>query len=299
MNVYYSDHITFPLPAGHRFPAAKYALLRQELLQQNILQERELIPATHIAPEIVTLAHTQAYFNSILDGSIDDRSMRQIGIPWSPELVRRSLSSVGGSLQAAQDALRQGIAGNLGGGTHHAMADQGRGFCVFNDLAIVSLYWLQNQIVRKIAIIDLDVHQGDGNAALLGKNPHVFTFSMHGAKNYPFHRVPSTLDIDLPDGTQDQEYLAALENALPRVLAFRPEIIFYLAGVDPLAEDRLGRLQLSMQGLAQRDYLVLNACRSNQIPVAIVMGGGYAQPIEHTARAHAQTYRVAKEIYPI
>jgi acetoin utilization deacetylase AcuC-like enzyme len=295
--VFYSDHYTVDLPPGHRFPIIKYALTRQMLLQEGVLSPDELHPAQPASREQITLAHTAEYLDALLSGQIDPRIMRQIGLPWSEALVRRSLASVGGSLAAAEQALRNGIAGNLGGGTHHALAGEGMGFCVFNDLAVVALNLLTNRRVERVAIVDLDVHQGNGTAAILGSLPQVFLLSLHGDKNYPFRKVPSTLDIGLPDNTDDAEYLAALERGLEAVFAFRPQIVLYQAGVDVLKEDRLGRLNLTMAGVKERDRLVLSECYRRSIPVVLVMGGGYAVPIERTAQAHVQTYCVAKEIY--
>lgn len=297
MKIFYTDISPLPLPEGHRFPQAKYSRLREELLHQQILRPDELVPAVPATRDELLLAHTPAYVDGILTGSIDPKIIRQIGLPWSPELVKRSLASVGATLCAAREALQTGVACNLGGGTHHALADQGQGYCVFNDIAVATLLLLKEGQVQRTAIIDLDVHQGNGNAAILGPYPQVFVFSMHGQKNYPFRKVPSTLDIDLPDNTGDDAYLDQLQSALPRILSFHPDLIFYQAGVDPLAEDRLGRLDLSMLGLARRDRLVLETCRAAEIPLVLTMGGGYALPIERTVQGHVQTYRILKSIY--
>lgn len=297
MQVFYSDHFIVPLPAGHRFPIQKYALLRQELLRQGILTPEELRPALPVDLQALMLAHTPEYVHAVIDGALDPHIERQIGLPWSPALVQRSLASVGGTLAAARQALRDGIAGNLAGGTHHASASEGAGFCVFNDLAVASLALLQSAQARRLAVIDLDVHQGNGTAAILGGRREVFLFSLHSQNNYPVRKVPSDLDIGLPDRCGDEDYLAAVERGLAAVLTFRPELIFFQAGVDVLAEDRLGRLALSMDGLARRDRLVLAACRDERIPVAVVMGGGYADPIDRTVQAHVQTYHVARQLF--
>jgi acetoin utilization deacetylase AcuC-like enzyme len=297
MKIYYLNQTTLPLPPGHRFPAQKYPMLLNEIRNQNILNEQELIQAQPASREEVILAHTADYFDSICMGNIDAKIMRQIGLPWSTELVERSLASVGSSICAANEAMKSGISGNLGGGTHHAMADQGMGYCVFNDLAVVILNLLHRKSIHRTAIIDLDVHQGNGNAAILGSNPEVFTFSMQGLKNYPYRKVPSTLDINLPDGTGDGEYLKQLIMALPKIFDFKPDIIFYLAGVDPLQEDRLGRLSLTLNGLGERDWLVLEQCQRHSIPVCLVLGGGYAVPIELTVQAYIQTYKIVKEVF--
>jgi len=297
LKVFYSDFYTFDLPEGHRFPAAKYSLLREQLLAQGILSPDELYPSPLAPREAVILAHTPEYFDAIYTGTIDPKIMRQIGLPWSFELVQRSLASVGGSLCAADAALESGFSGNLAGGTHHAMADGGQGFCVFNDIAVVILNLLEGRQIDRAAVIDLDVHQGNGDAAILGGRPEVFTFSMHGQKNFPFRKVASTLDVGLPDSAGDEEYLAGLERSLPDVFAFEPNLVIYQAGVDPLAEDHLGCLSLTLAGLEARDRLVFSECKRRDIPVCLTMGGGYAKPIERTVEAHVQTYRVAKEVF--
>ncbi|WP_299025296.1 histone deacetylase [uncultured Thermanaerothrix sp.] len=296
MHVFYSDHCPFPLPAGHRFPAEKYRLLREALLQQGVLTSLELHPADPIPLEVLALAHTRTYIQAVLDGYLSPQIERQIGLPWSPELAWRSLLSVGGTWQAAQVALQEGIGGNLAGGTHHALADQGMGFCVFNDVAVTALALLEAGWVQRVAVVDLDVHQGNGTAAILAGRPEIFTLSLHGEKNYPFRKIPSTLDIGLPDHCDDETYLTALREALDTVLAFHPQMVLYLAGADPLAADRLGRLDLSHAGLEQRDRMVLEACAAYGIPVTLVMAGGYAKPIDLTVAAHLQTYVLAREI---
>jgi acetoin utilization deacetylase AcuC-like enzyme len=299
MKVFYSDHHHLELPPNHRFPIEKYKLLREGLLEHGILSSQNMVKAPLASRKTIILAHTSEYFDSIYSGNVEPKVMRQIGLPWSEALVHRSLASVGGAICAAEEALVNGISGNLAGGTHHALASEGQGFCVFNDLAIVVLHLFQQNLVCRAAIIDLDVHQGNGNAAILGSRSDVFIFSMHGEKNYPFRKVPSTLDIGLPDGAGDTDYLFALQRALPAVVEFKPEIILYQAGVDPLHEDQLGRLSLSMQGLAERDYQVLSLGKQLNIPIAIAMGGGYAKPIQVTVDAHIQTYRIAKEIFGV
>jgi acetoin utilization deacetylase AcuC-like enzyme len=275
----------------------KYRLVRESLLDKGVLTHSELYEPEIVSPEIVTLAHTRKYVESICNGTIEPKAMRRIGFPWSPALVTRSLASVGGALSAAKEALESGISGNLAGGTHHALINAGEGYCVFNDIAVVILYLLKHKKIRRAAIVDLDVHQGNGNSAILGHQEEVFIFSMHGEKNYPFRKVPSTLDIGLADNVNDDEYLTALKEALPKVFDFQPEIVFFQAGVDPLKEDTLGRLALSKQGLAERDSLVLSECKKRNIPISLALGGGYAKPIELTIAAHTQTYQIAKKIF--
>jgi acetoin utilization deacetylase AcuC-like enzyme len=297
LKIFYSDRYTVELPSGHRFPMSKYSLVRQGILREGILREADLFEPILATREKVILAHTPQYFDDIYNGTIDPRAMRKIGFPWSRSLVIRSLASVGGAICAAEEALENGVSGNLAGGTHHALADAGEGFCVFNDIAVAILHLFEMGAIRRAAIIDLDVHQGNGNSAILGSREDVFILSMHGEKNYPFRKVPSTLDIDLPDGTGDDEYLTCLGEALPRVFGFGPDIIFFQAGVDPLVQDSLGRLSLSMRGLAERDRLVLSECRRREVPVSLALGGGYSKPIDLTVDAHIQTYRVLKEIF--
>ena len=297
MKVFHPNRFIFPLPEGHRFPLEKYRLLQSALLLQGILSPEELVDAPLATREMITLAHTGAYYQAVMEGSLHPKIIRQIGLPWSPELAQRALATVGGSICAAEEALHSGISGNLSGGTHHALADQGNGYCVFNDLAVTALYLLKGRKVRRLAIVDLDVHQGNGNAAILGDHPEIFILSMHGEKNYPFRKVPSTLDIDLADNTGDLEYLFRLDSALTTVFEFEPELVLYLAGVDPLKEDYLGKLSLTLDGIAERDRMVLSACKDRGIPVALVLGGGYSRPIEHTVQAHLGTYAVVREVY--
>ncbi len=272
-------------------------MVRAALREKQIFQADELVAAALAPPETIMLAHLPAYVEAICNGSVDSKLMRRIGFPWSYSLVRRSLATVGGTIAAAEEALVHRAAGNLAGGTHHAMADGGEGFCVFNDIAIAIMYLRKQRAIRRAAIIDLDVHQGNGNSAILGALQDVFIFSMHGEKNYPFRKIPSTLDIDLADGVGDEEYLAALRAALPQVLAFQPQIIFYQAGVDALQQDTLGRLSLSLAGLAARDRLVFSQCQQAGIPICTVLGGGYAKPIDLTVAAHVQTYTILKEVF--
>ena len=297
MRVYYSDHHVVPLPPQHRFPMGKYRKLREALLRSGVVAEPDLALAPLATRRELCYAHRDDYVDAVLEGRLDARALRRIGFPWSPELVRRSLAAVGGAIAAADNALSDGVAGNLAGGTHHAFADAGEGFCVFNDLSVVALRLIDTKRLGRIAIVDLDVHQGNGNSAILGGLPEAFVFSMHGKKNFPFRKVASTLDIELADGTGDAEYLARLEAALPRVIGHRPELVLYQAGVDPLEADKLGRLALSCDGLAERDRLVFEACRRAAIPVSIALGGGYAEPIELSVDAHVGTYRVARDVF--
>lgn len=297
MKVFYSDHYTVPLPEGHRFPMEKYRLLREKLIADSVLSPAELSEPELPSREIITLAHSAKYYDSFEAGTVEPMTIRRIGLPWSKELFYRSLASVGGAIGSARAALEDGIGGNLAGGTHHAFRDYGEGFCVFNDYAVVTLHLIKCGMIHRAAVVDLDVHQGNGNSAILGANPDVFIFSMHGEKNYPFTKVASTLDVELADGTSDDEYLSALEQNLPAVFEFKPDIVLYQAGVDPLKEDSLGRLSLTHKGLMERDRIVMSECKSRAIPVSLGLGGGYSKPITHTVEAYANTYRIAKEIF--
>lgn len=292
--LFYCDHYAIPLPEGHKFPMAKYRMVRDRLRETGLF-EFECAPLADA--ETVALIHDRDYVRRFIAGGLAPAAVRRIGFPWSDGLVRRTLASVGGTMSACGDALVKGWGGNLAGGTHHASRAEGAGFCVFNDMA-VTIAWLRAAgRIRRAAIIDCDVHQGDGTALIFADDPAVFTLSLHGEKNFPFRKQRSRADVALPDGTGDEEYLRTLASCLPAVFAFAPEIVFYQAGVDPLAADTLGRLSLTAGGLAARDRLVLETARSAGVPVVIVLGGGYAKPIELTAAAHAQTFVTAATLY--
>lgn len=294
LRLYYCDHYEIPLPPGHRFPIRKYRLLRDVLTAHGGFQ---FVAAPCAEPEIIALVHDEEYVQRFLQGRLDDAVIRRIGFPWSQGLVKRTLASVGGTLAAAGDALDCGIGGGLAGGTHHAFRSEGAGFCVFNDIAVaIAALRTQRKIVRA-AVVDLDVHQGDGTAKIFENDPAVMTLSVHGRNNFPFRKQTSTLDIDLPDGTTDADYLARLPAVIDHALAFRPDIVFYQSGVDALAEDKLGRLSLTHAGLKARDELVLDACRTNGVPCVITLGGGYAEPVELTVEAHSNTFRTAAHLF--
>jgi len=297
MNVYYSDHYILPLPEGHRFPIEKYRMLRDLLLSEKIIHASDLKESPLAEPELLALAHTPEYIQGMTDGSVETQILKRLGFPWSPGLYDRSRASVGGAVAAMKDALNDGIAGNLAGGTHHSHADRGEGYCVFNDLAVATRLMKRDGLAKRIAIIDLDVHQGNGNSSILGQDDGVFIFSMHGEKNYPFVKVPSHLDIALPDGTGDDRYLEHLQDGLIEVRRFDPDYIFYQMGVDPLKEDTLGKLDLSFEGLMKRDELVLGYAKRSTIPISLALGGGYAKPIDLSVKAYANTYRVARKIF--
>lgn len=297
MKFYAPHRYTLPLPSGHRFPRGKYQMLRTQLLEDNVLQTTQLVESSPASDEAILRAHAPDYVSQFESGDLEEKAMKRIGFPWSPELVMRVRATVGGAIGAAGTAMEHGISGQLAGGTHHAHPTFGSGYCVYNDQAVAALHLLASGVAERVAIIDLDVHQGDGSAAIFADNPSVFVLSMHGEKNFPFRKFPADLDIGLPDGTSDADYLRTLSEHLPAVFAFRPDFIFYQAGVDPLAEDRLGRLALTHDGLARRDRTVLHACKSHGIPVSMAIGGGYADPIEASVTAYANTYRVAKDVH--
>jgi acetoin utilization deacetylase AcuC-like enzyme len=289
-SLYYCDHHPLILPPGHKFPAEKYKLLREQLAADGFYT---LEPAAAADPAVIQLAHDPAYVAGVLDGSVDPRIMRRIGFPWSPQLVARTLASVGGTLAATRDALATGFGGNLAGGTHHAFYAEGSGFCVFNDLAVA----IRAHRLRT-AVIDLDVHQGDGTAAIFEHDPEVLTVSLHGRHNFPFRKQRSRIDVGLADGTRDDEYLSELAAALTQVRAFAPAILFYQSGVDALAGDRLGRLALTHAGLVERDRMVFHFAREVGLPIVVTLGGGYAEPIVRTVEAHANTFRAAAGLQP-
>ena len=298
MYALYSDHYVIELPANHTFPIQKYRLVREQLLAEGTLSPGELLEPALAAPTDVRLVHTEEYWQRLTSGTLPESAIRRLGLPWSEALVRRSRASVQGTLTAARIAIRDGIAVNLAGGTHHAFPDRGEGYCVLNDIAIAIRCLQRDGWIQRMAVIDCDVHQGNGTAAIFADEPDVYTFSIHGANNYPLVKVPGTLDIGLPDGTGDDEYLRALEPVLPRILTeFRPGLVFYLAGVDPHERDRLGRLRLTHAGLRQRDELVLRACRDASIPVAVTLGGGYGEDIRDTVEAHCNTVRAARLVF--
>jgi acetoin utilization deacetylase AcuC-like enzyme len=298
VRVFHSDSHVVPLPDGHRFPMPKYRLLRAALLRTGVLTAEELIPAEPVAVQALEAVHTPRWLEAVLLGRLTEAEVRRLGFPWSEALVVRSRAAVGGTCAAARIALDTGFAGNLAGGTHHAFADHGEGFCVFNDIA-VSIRLLQAEgRLSRAAVVDLDVHQGNGTASVFAGDASVFSFSMHGEHNFPFRKQRSSLDIGLPDGTGDAAYMDALYRHLPQVLdAARPDLVYYQAGVDPLAEDTLGRLSLTHAGLEARDRFVFETVQRRGLPLVVTLGGGYARPLEATIAAHVATYRAARDVF--
>jgi acetoin utilization deacetylase AcuC-like enzyme len=297
LHLWSSSRYTIPLPPGHRFPIAKYARLRERVLAEGLIAPDRLHDPARASEDALRLVHTEDYLGRFSRGELSEAEMRRIGFPWSPQLVERSYRAVGGTCEAAAAALEHGIAMNLAGGTHHAFPDHGEGFCVFNDVAVAIRLLQRESRISRAAIIDLDVHQGNGTHAVFAGDASVFTFSMHGGKNYPFTKVAGSLDVELEDGMRDDEYLALLRESLPRVLAqSRPDLVIYLAGADPHEDDRLGRLCLTFDGIARRDALVLESCREVGIPVAVTIAGGYGHDVETTVEAHVRTVRVASQL---
>lgn len=300
MQAFYADHFVLALPEGHRFPMQKYRLLRDRVMAE--LPGLRLQEAQAASEGELALAHTPDYIAAVDHGHLSAAQQREIGFPWSAQMVERAHRSVGATIQAARAALREGVAANLAGGTHHANADKGGGYCVFNDVAVAARLmqaeWHRHrrQLLR-VAVIDLDVHQGNGTAAIFRDDPTVFTLSLHGEKNFPFRKEPGDLDVDLPDGCQDADYLAALDAALAelwrRHAGQMPGLIFYLAGADPHEGDRLGRLKITTEGMAERDRRVLAAARERGIPVALSMAGGYGHSLETTVGVQVNTLREA------
>jgi acetoin utilization deacetylase AcuC-like enzyme len=291
-----SSRYTFPLPPDHRFPIAKYELLRQRVIDDVLGGVDCVRERGRVSREALLRVHTERYVDAFTNGTLDGAEVRRLGFPWSKALVERSYRAAGGTLAAARAAMTDGVAMNLAGGTHHAFADRGEGFCVFNDVAIAIRSLRAEGVIERAAVVDLDVHQGNGTNDLFAEDDAVFTFSMHGRRNYPFSKVPGSLDIELEDGCDDDEYLSRLASALPRVIAgARPDLIVYLAGADPHEDDRLGRLRLTAAGLARRDVMVLQAAREVGIPVAVTIAGGYGRDVDVTVGIHAQTARIVAE----
>jgi acetoin utilization deacetylase AcuC-like enzyme len=287
-----------PLPKGHRFPMAKYELLPQQLLLEGTCYKEQFFAPTRMADSLITRTHCQNYYKQLKALSFPKKEARRIGFPLSTELIERECVIAQGTLEGCAFALDNGIAFNIAGGTHHAFYDRGEAFCLLNDQAIAANYLLDNKFAQRILIIDLDVHQGNGTAALFQNNPAVFTFSVHGKANYPFQKERSDLDIPLADNTQDHAYLSMLEETLVNLVNdFQPDFVFYLSGVDVLHEDKLGRLSLTLEGAKKRDEMVLTACYERNIPVQCSMGGGYAPDVNIIVEAHANTYRIAADIY--
>lgn len=294
MRAFYSDTFVLPLPPEHRFPMAKYRLLRDRVLAEGILPPENILTAPQASVEQLTRCHTPEYVDKVLHGGLSAKEQRRIGFPWSPELARRSVTTVGATIAACRAAFEDGVSVNLAGGTHHAHADFGSGYCLFNDSAVAARAMQAEGLARRVVILDCDVHQGDGTASILRGDSSIFTFSIHGAKNFPFYKQTSDLDLELPDGADDALYLSMLEEGARRAIAQAgADLAIFLAGADPYHEDQLGRMAVSATGLAERDHVIFRLCREAGLPVAVSMAGGYARSVDAIVTIHAQTVRIA------
>ncbi len=298
MKVFSTDHYVLPLPEGHRFPMAKYALLRQRVMASRLVKAEDLREPHAATDEEIGRAHAAEYLARVVAGALSESEVRRIGFPWSAQLVERSRRSSGATIEACRSALEEGVAVNLAGGTHHAFADVGEGFCVFNDSAVAARAMQAEGRARRVVVLDCDVHQGNGTASIFRADPTVFTFSIHGARNFPLRKEQSDLDVELPDGTGDVEYLEALGEGLWQAIhRARADLAIYLAGADPFEGDRLGRLKLSKAGLAERDRRVFRSCREAGLPVAVCMAGGYSPDVHDVVDIHFQTVAAAVELW--
>jgi acetoin utilization deacetylase AcuC-like enzyme len=296
MKIFYSNQFVLPLPAGHRFPMQKYALLQQRVVATKLVAADDLCEAPVATDAEIERAHDDSYLRRVVGGELTAPELRRIGFPWSSQVVARERRVAGATIAACRAALADGAAVNIAGGTHHAFRDYGAGYCVFNDGAIAARTMQAEGRARRVVIIDTDVHQGDGTAAILAEDRSIFTFSIHGARNYPFYKQQSDLDIALDDGVDDATYLTMLEEGVRYALALaRADLAIYVAGADPYLDDQLGRLSVSKAGLAERDQIVLAACRAAGLPLAITMGGGYARTVEDIVDIHFQTICAAAE----
>ena len=295
--LFYSPYYYADIGEGHVFPIRKFELVRDRLFTEGTLKPEEIFEPEPARVEDLLLVHTEDYISRLVGGELTAKEIRKLGLPWSRSLVRRSFHAISGTINAARSALQEGISSNLAGGTHHAYPDRGEGFCVLNDVAVAIRVLQREKLAEKFLVVDCDVHQGNGTAYIFQNDPSVFTFSMHGAKNYPLHKEKSSLDIELADGTGDAEFLEILEEALPRVFLHNPDIIFYLGGADPYEKDKLGRLNLSIEGLRKRDETVLEFAREHHTPIVTTMSGGYALDINDTVEIHSNTIRAVKKIF--
>ena len=294
MRVSYSNGYYAPIPEDHVFPMRKFEGLYRYLLENEIINERQVIEPSEADAAQLLHVHTQRYLKGIFYGELDRKEVRRLGLPWSPGLARRSRLAVQGTLNAALMAMEDGIAGNLAGGTHHAYPDWGEGFCVFNDVAVAIRVLKQSMWIRRAMVIDCDVHQGNGTASFFRDDADVYTFSIHGEKNYPFHKPPSSYDVGLPDKTKDPDYIRALGDALDHIFEnFQPDVVFYLGGIDILETDHFGRLALSMKGLRNRDEIVIDTVYQKGIPLVLLLSGGYAPTLVETVTAHASMFEYA------
>ena len=298
LKIAYTEIYQHSLPEGHRFPMLKYELIPKQLLYEGIITNENLFEPTLCGEENILLTHDDEYWQRMKNLELTEREMRKVGFPLSAQLVEREITIMQGTIDCALFALQYGCAMNVAGGTHHAFTNKGEGFCLLNDMAIAANYLLKNKLAERILIVDLDVHQGNGTAQIFQNNKNVFTLSMHGKNNYPFHKEISDLDIELPDGINDDDYLALLHNNLPAVIKkHQPDFIFYLCGVDILSTDKFGKLNVTTEGCKQRDIFVFEQCKTNKIPVACAMGGGYSPKIADIVNAHSNTFKAAFNLF--
>jgi len=298
LKIAYHPCYEHPLKKGHRFPMEKYDLLPKQLIHEGTCTTKNFFKPSKVSLKHLYDAHTKAYVDKLIKKELTKSEIRVTGFPLSEALVQRELIITQGTIEASLFALNNGIAMNIAGGTHHAFSNRGEAFCLLNDQAVAATYLLKNHLCSKVLIVDLDVHQGNGTAEIFKNNPNVFTFSMHGAKNYPFKKEVSDLDIALPNETTDDKYLGILKETLPLLISEQqPDFIYYLCGVDILKTDKLGKLSCSLEGCAQRDHFVLKLCKENQIPIMCSMGGGYSADIKIILEAHANTFRIAHNLY--
>ena len=298
LKIAFNNNYIYPLEENHRFPMIKYELIPEQLIRENTCVDENFFSPGKIDSKIVLKTHQKEYFNRFTSLQLSKKEIREIGFPLSQELVDRELQIAQGTVSGVNYSLKNGISMNIAGGTHHAFYDRGEAFCMLNDQAIAANYIIQEGLFKKILIIDLDVHQGNGTASLFNSNPNVYTLSFHGKKNYPFRKEKSDLDIEFDDNTNDKEYLKVLKETIPKVIdKFEPEFIFYLSGVDVLQNDKLGRLSLTLNGCKERDKFILQTCKVNSIPLQVSMGGGYSIVLKNIIEAHSNTFRLAQEIF--
>ncbi len=298
LKIAYAPQYFHPLPEGHRFPMEKYELIPQQLLREGTVREESFFAPHPIAEKWILTTHTSQYWDDLRTLQVSDKMIRRIGFPLTKELVEREIIIAQGTIDCCAYAQEYGIAMNVAGGTHHAYADKGEGFCLLNDVGIAANYLLKKELSKKIMVIDLDVHQGNGTACIFEREPRVFTFSMHGKDNYPLHKEKSDLDIEIATQTGDDAYLSVLSEQLPRLLEEqRPDFLFFISGVDVLGTDKLGKLNLSIEGCKKRDMLVFEEAKKRQLPIVVVMGGGYSKRLADIVEAHCNTFRLAETMY--
>ncbi len=295
--IFYSPYYYADIGENHVFPIKKFELVRDKLLAEGTLQISEIVEPEAARIDDVLLVHTEDYISRLKNGTLTTKEVRRLGLPWSEALVRRSFLATSGTINAAKHALEAGVSSNLAGGTHHSFPDRGEGFCVLNDVAVAIRVLQKEKLAERFLIVDCDVHQGNGTAFIFESDEYVFTFSMHGAKNYPLFKENSTLDIELPDKTGDAEFLETLNEALPRIFLHDPDIVFYLGGADPFENDKLGRLGLTIEGLRKRDETVLEFAKQREVPIVTTMSGGYAADINDTVEIHSNTIRTVKKVF--